>query len=94
MPKSKILIILSALVTESILRTGYVVSKNWIQLVNESVWGGQVEIIALSRALKVKIRVLQAEAPNQLVFGDNGDEITIIFYRFKCSLGEHYDSTV
>ena len=53
-----------------------------------------MEIIALSRALKVKIRVLQAEAPNQLVFGDNGDEITIIFYRFKCSLGEHYDSTV
>ena len=53
-----------------------------------------MEIIALSRALKVKIRVLQAEAPDQLVFGDSSEEITIIFYRYKCSLGEHYDSTV
>ena len=38
---------------------------------NDNVWGGQVEIIALSNELECPIRVLQAEHPNELRFGEN-----------------------
>ena len=58
-------------------------------------WGGQVEIIALSKALNVQIKVIQAEAPYSLIFGDefpNG--IVIVYYRYLCTLGEHYNSVV
>lgn len=58
-------------------------------------WGGQLEIKALSNALRVPIEVLQAVGPptvqNEGDFG--GRPLVLTYHRHMYSLGEHYNST-
>lgn len=58
-------------------------------------WGGQIEIKALSNALKVPIEVLQSSGPPTLQNDDHfpGPPLVLTFHRFMYSLGEHYNST-
>lgn len=60
-------------------------------------WGGQIELEALSRTLDISITVLQAQGP-ELKFNasqeEEGDkqEIYLSYHRFAFSLGEHYNA--
>ena len=58
-------------------------------------WGGQIELEALSRALNITITVLQSEGP-ELNFNlpDDGsnERIYLSFHRYAFSLGEHYNA--
>ena len=57
------------------------------------VWGGMHEAQALSTALKLPIKIVQADCPEVLLGeGLEGEEIVLLFYRHKFGLGEHYDS--
>ncbi|KAJ6637246.1 Deubiquitinase OTUD6B [Pseudolycoriella hygida] len=58
-------------------------------------WGGQIEIKALSNALKVPIEVLQSSGPPTVQNDDNfpGPPLVLTFHRHMYSLGEHYNST-
>lgn len=56
---------------------------------SKSVWGGQPEIVALSDALNVSIRVFSSNST--LIFG-KGDVLNLSFHRFYFGLGEHYNS--
>lgn len=58
-------------------------------------WGGQIEIKALSNALKVPIEVLQSSGPPTIQNDENfsGPPLVLTFHRFMYSLGEHYNST-
>lgn len=60
-----------------------------------STWGGQIEIKALSNALKVPIEVLQSSGPPTIQNDENfaGPNLVLTFHRFMYSLGEHYNST-
>lgn len=59
-------------------------------------WGGQIEIKALSNALKVPIEVLQSSGPPTIQNDENfaGPPLVLTFHRFMYSLGEHYNSTM
>ena len=61
-----------------------------------SQWGGQVEITALSKALKRPIEVVQAEGPLVQVghdeFQDKSATIVLTYHRHYYGLGEHYNS--
>jgi len=68
---------------------------------NTSAWGGQVELRALSQALKVAIEVVQADGPSIIVgqeFAkhDEGREgqLILTYHRHAYGLGEHYNSVV
>lgn len=57
-------------------------------------WGGQMELEALSHALNISITVLQSSGP-ELVFNpskNNCQDIYLSFHRFAFSLGEHYNA--
>lgn len=58
-------------------------------------WGGQIEIKALSNALRVPIEVLQSSGPPTIQNDENfnGPPLVLTFHRFMYSLGEHYNST-
>ncbi|EPQ28510.1 uncharacterized protein PFL1_03813 [Pseudozyma flocculosa PF-1] len=58
------------------------------------VWGGQPEILALSRAFQTQINVVQAGSP-VLKVGEGeyqGEPLTISYHRKMYGLGEHYNS--
>jgi len=58
-------------------------------------WGGQVEITALSRALRKPIEVIQAEGPIVQVGIDEFNDqkpIVLTYHRHYYGLGEHYNS--
>lgn len=59
-------------------------------------WGGQIEIKAMSNALKVPIEVLQSSGPPTIQNDENfsGPPLVLTFHRFMYSLGEHYNSTM
>lgn len=61
---------------------------------NTAAWGGQVEIKALSSALRVPIEVIQATGPSTIQ-GSEYDEpnLVVTYHRLMYSLGEHYNST-
>lgn len=63
---------------------------------NTKVWGGQLEIRALSNFLKCPISVLQASGPNSIDQGTEfeGTPLVITYHRHMYRLGEHYNSTV
>ena len=62
-------------------------------MMNNGVWGGLHEAHAISSALKVPVRILQADAkPVTMGEGHGGDVITLLYYKHKFGLGEHYDS--
>ncbi|GLV45721.1 uncharacterized protein CBL_02741 [Carabus blaptoides fortunei] len=58
-------------------------------------WGGQIEIQALSSALKCPIKVIQATA-GPTVQGEQftGTPLVLTYHRHLYGLGEHYNSTV
>ncbi|GAO46767.1 cysteine proteinase [Saitoella complicata NRRL Y-17804] len=62
------------------------------------VWGGQMEILALSRALKVPVEVVQMGAPVIKVDvedeEDVGEPMRLAYYKHKYGLGAHYNSLV
>lgn len=62
---------------------------------NTTEWGGQIEIQALSNALKCPIKVLQATA-SPMVQGEqfSGPPLVLTYHRHLYGLGEHYNSTV
>ncbi|BFZ13255.1 hypothetical protein BsWGS_16294 [Bradybaena similaris] len=59
------------------------------------VWGGQVELRALSEILQVPIEVLQADTTPQII-GENmqGKPLILVYHRHVYFLGEHYNSVV
>lgn len=61
---------------------------------NTGVWGGQPEILALSRAFRTQINVVQAGVP-VLKVGEgeyDGEPLFISYHRKMYGLGEHYNS--
>lgn len=59
------------------------------------IWGGQLEIKALSSSLKCPINVVQATGPDCIKQGAEfpGPPLVISYHRHMYSLGEHYNST-
>lgn len=62
---------------------------------NTKVWGGQLEIRALSNYLKCPITIIQAEGPEAIEQGTEFEKppLIITYHRHMFSLGEHYNST-
>ncbi|XP_053602273.1 deubiquitinase OTUD6B [Plodia interpunctella] len=62
---------------------------------NTKVWGGQLEIRALSSSLKCPIIIIQATGPETIEQGSEfvGDPLTLTYHRHMYKLGEHYNST-
>lgn len=58
-------------------------------------WGGQLELRALSNILKSPIKVIQAAGPPTLQ-GESfkGPELILTYHRHLYRLGEHYNSTI
>lgn len=65
------------------------------ELANSPVWGGHLEIQALSQVLKMPIEVYQANAPI-LRTGEEYDSqpILLSYHHHAYGLGEHYNSVV
>lgn len=59
------------------------------------VWGGQLEVKALSSSLKCPIDIVQATGPDSIKQGAEfpGPPLVISYHRHMYSLGEHYNST-
>lgn len=62
-------------------------------IVRSASWGGQLELRALSHILQTPIEVIQANSPAVVI----GEEYTkrpliLVYMRYACSLGEHYNS--
>lgn len=69
------------------------------KLAGKDMWGGHLELDALSTALSLPIIVYQADAPpitfgEELLKGDQVAPLRLCFQKFAYSLGEHYDSLV
>lgn len=65
------------------------------EVASTKVWGGQLELKALSNILKCPIKVIQASGPPTVLGEDfNGPELILTYHRHLYSLGEHYNSTV
>lgn len=62
---------------------------------NTKLWGGQLELRALSNILKCPIKVIQA-AGQPTLQGESftGPELVLTYHRHLYRLGEHYNSTV
>lgn len=65
------------------------------QVENTKAWGSQIEIQALSNALKLKIEVLQAQGRPTISGADfpNAPHLVVTYHRHFYGLGEHYNST-
>ncbi|KAH8117544.1 cysteine proteinase [Phellopilus nigrolimitatus] len=66
---------------------------------SSGMWGGEPEILALSRAYAVPIHVVQWNNPTVVVHNPSGDQtsddkrvVRISFHRRMYGLGEHYNS--
>ncbi|KAI9003224.1 hypothetical protein BC832DRAFT_593297 [Gaertneriomyces semiglobifer] len=60
-----------------------------------ALWGGQLELLALSKALQREIHVLQANTPVVKVgeeFKGRGGPLILSYHRHAYGLGEHYNS--
>lgn len=64
------------------------------QVENTKAWGSQIEIQALSNALKLKIEVLQAQGRPTISGADFTTHLIVTYHRHFYGLGEHYNSTV
>lgn len=62
---------------------------------NTKLWGGQLELKALSNILKCPIKIIQANGPPTLQ-GETfkGAELILTYHRYLYRLGEHYNSTL
>ncbi|CAF0731510.1 unnamed protein product [Brachionus calyciflorus] len=62
---------------------------------NTSVWGGQLELKALSELLDLTIQVIQSEGP-EIIIGEDKKSVKpliITYHRHMLGSGEHYNST-
>lgn len=58
-------------------------------------WGGQIELKALSNALKCPIKIIQASGPPTIQGEDfPGTPLIVTYHRHLYRLGEHYNSTL
>ncbi|KAL2768603.1 OTU domain-containing protein 6A [Daubentonia madagascariensis] len=62
-------------------------------IVHSASWGGQLELRALSHVLQTPIEVIQADSP-VVVIGEEYTRkpLTLVYLRYACNLGEHYNS--
>ena len=69
--------------------------EQYLQKVRDALWGGDMEINALARALKVRVRVYQGDGDPVLEFGsDNADwELRITYHKYLFT-SAHYNSLV
>ncbi|CAI2175266.1 6085_t:CDS:2 [Funneliformis geosporum] len=70
-------------------------SKYCDELENTAVWGGQLEIIAISKAFKLPVHVIQMNSPLMKISDDeflNKEPIVISYHRHMYGLGAHYNS--
>lgn len=65
------------------------------EIKTDGVWGGMHESHAISSALQVPIKILQADVP-PIIFGEGyvKEPVILLYYKHKYGLGEHYDSIV
>jgi OTU domain-containing protein 6 len=65
------------------------------EVATTKLWGGQLELRALSNILECPIKVVQANGP-PTIQGENfqGPELILAYHRHLYRLGEHYNSTV
>ncbi|CAH0404907.1 unnamed protein product [Chilo suppressalis] len=65
------------------------------KICNSKLWGGQLEIRALSSSLKCPITVIQSTGPECIEQGTefSGPSLVITYHRHMYRLGEHYNST-
>lgn len=63
------------------------------KMASTDAWGGQLELVALSRALNVQISVVSANAPDAIV-GDHGPVLRLTFHTHFLAMGNHYNSAV
>eukprot|EP00919_Chromeraceae_sp_WS-2016_P075175 GHVR01177849.1.p1 GENE.GHVR01177849.1~~GHVR01177849.1.p1 ORF type:complete len:340 (+),score=100.77 GHVR01177849.1:242-1261(+) len=70
-------------------------TKYCLDVKETAVWGGEVEIRALSEVLKVPIEVYSASSP-LVVHGEafGGDPIRLSFHKHLLALGAHYNSLI
>ena len=59
-----------------------------------AVWGGQLELRALSAVLRRPIWVYDALQPTVRMGEGDGEPIRLSFHRHFYSLGEHYNSVI
>lgn len=64
-----------------------------LNIKNTPVWGGQLELKALSDVLKVSIEVVQAEGSDIIIGDDQKNRLVITYHRHMLGSGEHYNST-
>lgn len=64
------------------------------KMAKTAAWGGQVELLALSRLLNRPIEVIQAEGPSMVMGEDIRGQTSLIltYHRHMFGLGEHYNS--
>lgn len=62
------------------------------KLVNETMWGSDIEILAFSKIFDCKIEIFVSDAPNVIFNEDKSTNLTIGFYKHSYGLGEHYNS--
>lgn len=68
--------------------------KYCTKVANTTEWGGQIEILALSSALKCPIKIIQATASPMTQGEDfDGPPLILTYHRHLYRLGEHYNST-
>lgn len=65
------------------------------EVASTKLWGGQLEIRALSNALQCPIKIIQATGP-QTLQGERYDGLPLVitYHRHLYRLGEHYNSTI
>lgn len=57
------------------------------------VWGGQLELKALSDYFKVKIMIIQADSSDITIGDDYKDTLMLTYHKHMYNAGEHYNST-
>jgi OTU domain-containing protein 6 len=66
-------------------------------IIHTTVWGGEVELVALSHVYGVPISVYQSDAPTVVINEDIYDcdnMLRLSYHQHEFSLGRHYNSVV
>ncbi|XP_004439938.1 PREDICTED: OTU domain-containing protein 6A [Ceratotherium simum simum] len=62
-------------------------------IMHSAAWGGQLELRALSHVLQTPIEVIQSDSPALLIGEEYTQKpLTLVYLRYSCNLGEHYNS--
>jgi OTU domain-containing protein 6 len=63
------------------------------QIKIKPIWGGHLELKALSDYFKVKIIVVQADGNDIIIGDDYNDSLMLTYHKHMFNAGEHYNST-